>query len=104
MEAIRHRQLVSRFGGKSSVGQKGAPDSHCTQLKRKQCEAVLHFCQDGICRHKQNLIYTLTLSSSYTSLCQRESVTEKGMKIAVGFLAETMRDKRKWNDTFKFDA
>ena len=72
VEAIRHRQLVSCFGGKSSVGQKGTLDFHCTQLKRKQCEAVLHFCQDGICRHKQKFnIYTHPVLQLYLTVSEK---------------------------------
>ena len=58
--------------------QKGTLDFHCARLKRKQCEAVLHFCQDGICRHKQKFnIYTHPVLQLYLTVSERKSHLER---------------------------
>ena len=48
---------------------------HCTLLKRKQREAVLCFCQDGICRDKQKFnIYTQPVLQLYLTVSERNNV------------------------------
>lgn len=104
MEAIRAPPAGIPLWWEVFSRAKGALGFHCTQLKGSSARQYSTFVRMASADTSRNFnIYTHPVLQLYLTV--RESVTEKGMKIAVGFLAETMTDKRKWRATLsKFNA